>query len=105
MNSKCTRPSMRFQSLLALAKKLALATLCGLLLVSGSLAQEQRPEPTPGPPTPEASATPKAPDPNETGAGQVQENHADAILGYLQFLRGATRVELRDPFLTRTVGG
>ncbi len=48
-------------------QRLLLATLCGLLLVSSSLAQEQRPaQPLPEQSTPEAAATPKAPDPNET---------------------------------------
>ena len=56
------------QSCLAAARRVSLATLCGLLLVSGSLAQEQRPEPLPMPeqPTPESSTKEKPPDPNET---------------------------------------
>ncbi len=53
------------QNCLTTTQRWSLAALCGLLLVSSSLAQEQQ-RPTPEQSEPEAAAMQKAPDPNET---------------------------------------
>ena len=70
------------QSYLTAARRLSLAALCGLLLVSGTLAQEGRPEqrPTPDEPSAEASTTQKAPDPNEA-VTPVPQAHQSGLRG------------------------
>src|SRR5918993_4282174 len=66
------------QGCLVMGQRLPLAALCCLLLVSGLLAHEERPEPLPTPEqsTPEAAATEKPPDPNETLPPSPQANQS-----------------------------
>jgi len=129
MNNQSTKQSLRFQglrrtrecptregeacsarfalppSLLTLTKTLALATLCGLLLTSGTLAQEGRPEqrPTPEQPTPEASTKQKPPDPNETLTPSPQASQV--VDGDLIFTSPGAFTYTRDIRLSDNFGG
>ena len=87
---------------LSFATQSALAILCGLVLTSGTLAQEQRPEP-PEPSTPEASSTPKAPDPNETVTPSPQANQT--VDGDIVFTSPGQFTYPRDIRLSDNFGG
>ena len=86
-------------------RHLILATLCGLLLTSGALAQEQRPEqrPTPEQPTSEASTTQKLPDPNELVTPSPQASQV--VDGDLIFTSPGAFTYTRDIRLSDNFGG
>ena len=78
------------ESYLTAARRLALAALCALLLVSSALAQQGRPEERPAPDeaAAEAATTEKAPDPNEAVTPVDQSNGRGGSGGGSQTMNG-----------------
>ncbi len=93
------KPSRLSPRLDKLGRHLILVTLCGLLLTSGALAQEQRPER----PTPEAVAIEKPLDPNETVTPSPQASQV--VDGDLIFTSPGAFTYTRDIRLSDNFGG
>jgi len=105
MTTSPIKPARLSQRLDKLVTQLILSTLCGLLLVGNSLAQEKRPEqrPTPAQPTPEASTMEKSSDPNETVTPSPQASQV--VDGDIIFTSPGQFTYTRDIRLSDNFGG